>query len=81
MTHILAVGGTLHGQLRCIQSLYSSQPTLVNLPTTTYLTSPKKSQELKFEENPNQGDIWTIGRESITTVVVLSESDHYWQSY
>ena len=54
MTHILAVGGTLHGQLRCIQSLYSSQPTLVNLPTTTYLTSPKKGQQLRFEEKPKQ---------------------------
>ena len=55
MTHILAMGGTLHGQLRCIQSLYSSQPTLVNLPTTTYLTSPKKEPGTEVRRNSEPG--------------------------
>ena len=57
MTHILAVGGTLHGQLRCIQDSTPSQPTLVNLPTITYLTLPEMCQKQKFKEKPNQANI------------------------
>ena len=83
MTHILAMGGTLHGQLRCIQSLYSSQTYssqhTYNPPTST---SPRKVQKLKFEKKLNQANIWTVGKgEGITTVVVLSKiENYYWQS-
>ena len=60
MTHILAWGGTLHGQLRCIQDSTPSQPTPVNLPTIAYLTLPEICQNKKFEEKLNQADKWTV---------------------